>query len=438
MENPYKSFTNNSTYKSINNFIARHTPKVKPVYEFVQSCVHDVTYLPEKPNAFDYVDLGFSFKKHFEDNFGGHVEPLLFFAEEKWVSPYNDAFWETAVRLITNAYPKKIYRIKTIVETHINSMTIDDVEFGWIENGKTVQCLYVRRQSQVEAASKILRKCFWEKHSSGRVMISEVDNKLKITDDSTIEEFIITKKSVEFAEYIKEFINQGYGRSLLFYGPPGSGKSNLVGGLCKTLDLKVLRFANLLAFNRNFIVQLIEIMEPDAIILDDIDNLSLDNIGDLLTRLESFNKRKKLIFATANQVTKLDDALIRPGRFDQAIEINHLDEEVLRALIDHDNDIYEVVKNFPVAFTVELMTRVKVLGKDRALANIDDLVARVENLESENYTLKKTLNQNDDYKAVPARRSKVSAPQYMQGTAEEAAPYAKGISLSERLKKRLR
>lgn len=175
-----------------------------------------------------------------------------------------------------------------------------------------------------------------------------------------------------------------------------SGKSNLVKGITHCLKAKCVRFTDLSSMNNAFVAEILRTLNPDAVVLEDIDHMSMDEIDDLLDKLEDFNNQKKLIFATANQVRKLDDALLRPGRFDEVKEIKTLDEEVLMNLVENDEELFQISKSFPVAFTVELLKRVKVLGKEKALQNMQDIKDRVDNLNNTNYELRSEGNPLDD------------------------------------------
>lgn len=218
----------------------------------------------------------------------------------------------------------------------------------------------------------------------------------------------ITRKQSGPRKQIKNVLRTGFSVQILsdenFYGftldgdgryflddftiTHNSGKSNLVKGISFCLGSKSIRFTELENLNNSFVAEMLRALNPDAIILEDIDHNSNEDINDLLDKLEDVNNQKRLIFATANEVSKLDNALLRPGRFDEVMEINKLDEEILKALVNDDAELLEITRNFPVAFTVELLKRIKVLGKEKALANMDDITARIENLEHVNYELR--------------------------------------------------
>jgi len=53
-----------------------------------------------------------------------------------------------------------------------------------------------------------------------------------------------------------------------------------------------------------------------------------------------------------------------------------LDPDVLRKLIDNDTALFERLAPLPAAYVVEFAKRRRVLGKDRALGELDELVKR--------------------------------------------------------------
>jgi hypothetical protein len=57
------------------------------------------------------------------------------------------------------------------------------------------------------------------------------------------------------------------------------------------------------------------------------------------------------------------------------------------SLVDQDEELFQFTTDFPAAYILEFMKRVRVKGKAYALANSKDITSRVKNLENYNYGL---------------------------------------------------
>lgn len=377
-------------FDSLKDTVLKNKHRILPVVSLVRSCVNSVTNMREKPNVFDYVDLAFAWKENLEEVLGPST-PSSYFANDEWQPFFNPALYELIINLFTHTYPKEVRIVKSVGTAAAYVIEFEKIKFGWAVNGERLDYFCITRNKKEEAYA-VVQDMFWKTYTSGQVIVGVESDKISFKEDSNHGSFIKFKKCTEMAEYINEYYKKGVGRSILFYGPPGSGKSNLVKGITYCLSTKTMRFTELSNLAASLVSEVLRIVNPDAVVLEDIDHMSNEEITDLLDKIEDFNNQKKMVFATANEVSKLDNALLRPGRFDEVMEINNLDEEVLRKLVGDDEEIFEITRNFPVAFTVELLKRIEVLGKEIALQNMDDIIDRIENIKDTNYELRSSTS----------------------------------------------
>lgn len=132
-----------------------------------------------------------------------------------------------------------------------------------------------------------------------------------------------------------------YKTGILLYGKPGTGKSSFVKALATKYGRSIINvnIASLQSIDLNALAQSIVVDDRREyiVLFEDIDTLFLnrtdsnlrssDNlvINKLLQFLDSNSSPTNVIFiATTNHIERLDDALLREGRFDLKVEVKPL------------------------------------------------------------------------------------------------------------------
>lgn len=153
---------------------------------------------------------------------------------------------------------------------------------------------------------------------------------------------IILENLTDIEEDVKAFVNARvwyrnmgipHRRGLLFYGPPGNGKSTMgmyLAGMLK-VDAYVINLSAVGMSDTSFAAALGEVPVGAVVIMEDIDAAMLNRdatAGKSLTFSGVLNALDgptaadgRLLVITTNHPERLDPALIRPGRVDRMFEL---------------------------------------------------------------------------------------------------------------------
>lgn len=191
---------------------------------------------------------------------------------------------------------------------------------------------------------------------------------------------------------VSQFHTNGDRRSYLLEGPPGSGKTTAAKAIVLGLGLRSIRVElDELASQKNHLFidfgdyefdelgleTLVRIAEPEAILIDDLDRLALDEHDRLLSTIERLHDATRLLLVTSNG-GPMPRALLRPGRLDDHVAVGGLGEATIRTLLqDDDPDIAPELVDWPIAFVLDYRTRVRALGRGAARAELPELSKRV-------------------------------------------------------------
>lgn len=257
----------------------------------------------------------------------------------------------------------------------------DNFKIGWsttnsyiygpfIPNG---QCHNTTRQKIGDYLCKSLGNLALHPNKSA----SNSNESLELKKDELVD-FMPSDKGKEIYEKsIKPFLEANFKRAILFYGPPGSGKSYMMKYIGMLAGGRTLRIgADNLWLIRD-VRTAIGMLRPDVILIDDLDRATAPSV--ILDRIDEVRSMANLVLVSANDLDKFDAAVLRPSRFDNLIEIKQLDQKTIDKIIGNiDADTKKKLDSLPVAYIHEFSKINQILGIKMAIDELDNMIERSE------------------------------------------------------------
>jgi len=253
-------------------------------------------------------------------------------------------------------------------------------QVAWIGEGDAVVDGPYVLTSREEVTYRALGELLWRKLGGSQLLFGASG---LVGDPFSDRDVVATAQMTELQARMRGFLDAGESRSYLLAGPPGTGKSVAIRWLVASLGLSSVRI-DLAVLSKmhgmhstsvaTSLETLLGLLRPRAMILDDLDRVAVN--APLLAFLELARRTCVVVIASANSVSKMMGAAVRPGRFDDIVRVDRLDPVVLRTLLAGDHDLVGRMSELPAAYVVEFMKRRRVLGRTQALAELDELMAR--------------------------------------------------------------
>lgn len=217
-----------------------------------------------------------------------------------------------------------------------------------------------------------------------------------------------SKLSGQLETYLKKSRELNIPRSVMLYSSPGTGKSIVAATALTSLNLKTLKIDNFNKVSTDFIQMLVKIFNIEAILIDDLDHMNINDNSMILDFLEKVRRDVKIIIATVNSTKAFHHALLRPGRFDKIIYVSAMDEEVVKKVLGADLiQYFDRVKDWPIAFVNELALSSRIETTVSLNEIIDHLQKRVgKNNSEDTIDLNKTEEKEDAKKDKKTKKSK--------------------------------
>jgi transitional endoplasmic reticulum ATPase len=226
-----------------------------------------------------------------------------------------------------------------------------------------------------EAAMSSLRADREREHEETQVTQADFDAALAVVDPSAMREYVAESPAVSFDDVgglneVKQTLTEAiewpleYGElfsatntdppsGILLYGPPGTGKTLLARAVAGESDVNFIHVAGPEIMDRyvgeseEAVRELFERARqtaPSIIFLDEIDAIASHRgqgnevtervVSQLLAELDGITENPNLVvLAATNRRDMIDDALLRPGRLEQHVEVPNPDAEAREEIL---------------------------------------------------------------------------------------------------------
>ena len=232
-----------------------------------------------------------------------------------------------------------------------------------------------------------------------------------ITNTTTFKDVIGLNAEIEEIEEIVNYLKNPENyirigakipRGILFEGPPGTGKTLLARAVAQEANANFIhrsgssfinKYVGVGADNvRKTFLEAKETEKPTIIFIDEIDAIGKrsglgggggdseyrQTINELLTQMDGFNQNDNIIIiAATNDISNLDDALLRPGRFDRKIHISLPQQEGRKDILEHYLSKITISENLNVDAVAE---KYSLLTTGFSGAELENIVAEAARL----------------------------------------------------------
>ncbi len=273
----------------------------------------------------------------------------------------------------------------------------EGMRVGWIAdvNGSNTDSLFIWHEHEDEILER-LHELIWAEYSSSHLTVTVSG----LEEDALEPGAVIPTNLIDvLTTRIGSFREAGLPRSYMLVGAPGTGKTTCVQHITRTLGLRSLRvpigeLCRSLGIGGDPntgpvkkagegndalpLGTLVLAARPDIIILDDLDRAPDYVQDELLDFMELARKSVSIIIASVNNPEKLSAALKRPRRIDDHLEVPALELETVKGILGDQADLAEAMADWPVAYLMEFMDRVRVLGPKAARGEVVELERRLQ------------------------------------------------------------
>lgn len=150
----------------------------------------------------------------------------------------------------------------------------------------------------------------------------------------------------EFARSVQRYLDAGISRAYVLHGVPGTGKTTHVRQYALRTNKRLL-VVPLKALSTDDVEHWVDMLLPDVVLMDDMDRAT-SGLDEAINTLEDMRRKHPgmVVIATVNHLSRMNGALLRPGRLGKRMEFAPPSKEDKLRLLVRYADKYGVTAKF--------------------------------------------------------------------------------------------
>lgn len=306
----------------------------------------------------------------------------------------SDIFDKLSMNVVLQTSARTIYRSDLDIENGIFILVVrDNPPIGTAEEDddedydpEHIGDVFLQNDSDKhDKALSILGDRFWT-NGHGMIFVDKSDDMIMVKDHK-LSDRVYKGETLDVLLSMEKFKAHNIRRVVVLQGSPGTGKSTLCENIAEMIGKRVMVLSNAMLMNidRDGWFNLMSMMRPDLVVIDDIDRIGSNRLENSLYLFEDNNYSVPLTLLTTNDKDKLPLAFRRPGRIDMVFEMPLPENDIRKKIVvefarsmgiedvpeTHMGFLMEIMDEFPGAYIKELMLRYKAYGFDYQIPGND-------------------------------------------------------------------
>ncbi len=255
------------------------------------------------------------------------------------------------------------FTLKGGIEYYFAYKGFSRYDVGYESSTRWLDGPYVKNTERKEFL-KLINEVVWDAEENNDLQLSakkeRYNRSFNLTNIGTPGDYVSSDAETEWADVnalakrCQAFLDAGLTRKILFYGPPGCGKTTLARNLARNVSQgKTLRIESdaIEYAGTRAVMNFIMLLRPKVVLFDDLDR-NRSTVVEILHYMESIGNEESLykelweegflVVGTVNTLETIDPALLRPGRFDEVKEVREPGDKHRANIIVHYADKFGI------------------------------------------------------------------------------------------------